>query len=244
MDHLEEIKDSNHPSNENLTCSRSTVCTNAPEPNALTLLLTMIQALNQTAMQSGLSGPSFPNLGMKQPDHFNGEHPHKLRAYLQSCKIIFSNTPHNFPTNRHRVMYVSSFLGGQALQWFEPYLKLLDNTSPTCILNNWDKFKQNFFTLFGNPNEVQNAEYKLNNLVMKENSRVSVYISNFRTLQSCIQWNKAYLLFHFQKGFPAHLIKQLAVGGNKTTSLQQLIDQVIELDNGYHHKNRSQQNNH
>ena len=92
--------------------------------------------------------------------------------------------------------------------------------------------------------EVQNTKYELNSLVMKEKSRASVYISHFQTLQSCIQWNKAALLFHFQKGLLARLIKQLAVGGHKTTLLQQLINWVIELDNGYHDKNCPWQNNH
>ncbi|KNZ61218.1 hypothetical protein VP01_14359g1, partial [Puccinia sorghi] len=37
---------------------------------------------------------------------------------------------------------------------FEPYLDLLENQSPSCIINHWDRFEQQFFTLFGDPNEV------------------------------------------------------------------------------------------
>ncbi|KAI9628677.1 hypothetical protein H4Q26_017971 [Puccinia striiformis f. sp. tritici PST-130] len=84
-------------------------------------------------------------------------------------------------------------------QWFEPYLELLDSKKPDCILNNWDKFEQQLFTLFGDPNEVRNAEYKLNNLQMKESSKASAYIAQFRTLQSRIIWNDAPLLFTFVK---------------------------------------------
>ncbi|KNZ60500.1 uncharacterized protein VP01_15450g1, partial [Puccinia sorghi] len=83
------------------------------------------------------SSPKFCNPGMKPPDKFNGENSLKLQGFLQS----------------------SSYLGGRASQWFKPYLDLLENQSPSCLINNWDRFKKQLFTLFGDPNEVWNTKF-------------------------------------------------------------------------------------
>jgi hypothetical protein len=176
---------------------------------------------------------------MKAPDKFDGEHSSKLRGFLQSCKILFSNDPATFSLDRQKVLYASSYLSGRASQWFEPYLELLSSTNPDCILNNWGKFEQQLFTLFGDPNEVRNAEFEINSLLMKENGKASTYIAQFRVLQSHIDWNDAALLFHFRKGLPSRITDQLAVSGHRLSPLQHLIDRTIELDNCYHDRSRT-----
>ncbi|KAI9627072.1 hypothetical protein H4Q26_017543 [Puccinia striiformis f. sp. tritici PST-130] len=92
-----------------------------------------------------------------------------------------------------------------------------NSKKPDCILNNWDKFEQQLFTLFGDPNEIHNAEYELNNLQMKESSKASAYIAQLCTLPSRTSWNDTAFTFHFRK----------------------LINRTIKLDNCYHDKNRS-----
>ncbi|KNZ53889.1 hypothetical protein VP01_310g12 [Puccinia sorghi] len=69
--------------------------------------------------------------------------------------------------------------------------------APSCLINNWDLFKQQLFTLFGDPNEVRNTKFELNSLSMKDNSKASTYIAQFRTLQSRVDWNDAAFAFHF-----------------------------------------------
>ncbi|KAI7943459.1 hypothetical protein MJO28_010987 [Puccinia striiformis f. sp. tritici] len=74
---------------------------------------------------------------------------------------------------------------------------------------------------------------------MKESGKASAYIAQFRTLQSRISWNDSAFTFHFRKGLPPRITDQLVISGLRLTSLQQLIDRTIELDNCYHDKNRS-----
>ena len=198
------------------------------------LLLKLLQAVGKGGSGNG----KFRTPGMKPPDKFDGEASSKLRGFLQSCKILFSNDPSTFSSNRQKVLYAASYLSGRAAQWFEPYLDLLDNRNPTCILNNWDRFEQQLFTLFGDPNEVRNAEFELNSLSMKENGKASTYIAQFRALQSRVEWNDAAFAFHFRKGLPSRITDQLALTGLRLTTLQQLIDRTIELDNCYHDKMR------
>ncbi|KAI9624390.1 hypothetical protein KEM48_008973 [Puccinia striiformis f. sp. tritici PST-130] len=122
---------------------------------------------------------------------------------------------------------------GKSAQWFKPYLKLLDSKKPDCILNNWDEFEQELFTLFRDLNEVRKAEYELNNLQMKDTGKALAYIAQFGTLQSCISWNDAAFTFHFWKGLPPRITNQLAVSGLRLNLLQQLIDPGLLWDKCY-----------
>ncbi|KNZ51167.1 uncharacterized protein VP01_4060g2 [Puccinia sorghi] len=112
--------------------------------------------LIQTLKQPRSSHPKFRTPGMKPPDKFDDD-----------CK---------------KFLYAALYLGGRDSQWFEQYLDLLENQSPSCLINNWDQFKQQFFTLFGDPNEVPNAEFDLNSLSIKDNGKAWTYIAQFRTL--------------------------------------------------------------
>ncbi|KNZ63258.1 uncharacterized protein VP01_11676g1, partial [Puccinia sorghi] len=127
-----------------------------------------------------------------------------------------------FSDDHKKVLYAASYLSGRASQWFEPYMDLLKNQSPSCLIKNWDQFKQQLFTLFGDPNE--------------DNSKASTYITQFRTFQSRVNWNDAAFAFHFRKGLPSHSSNQLDLTGQRIKMLQQLINQTIELDNCYHEK--------
>ncbi|KNZ56006.1 hypothetical protein VP01_2521g1, partial [Puccinia sorghi] len=50
-----------------------------------------------------------------------------------------------------KVLYAGSYISCTVAQWFKPYLDLLENTSRTCLINNWDQFEQQLLILFGDP---------------------------------------------------------------------------------------------
>ncbi|KNZ63596.1 uncharacterized protein VP01_11223g1, partial [Puccinia sorghi] len=87
---------------------------------------------------------------------------------------------------------------GRASQWFKPYMDLLENQSPS----------------------FRNTKFELNSLSMKDNGKASTYISQFRTLQSRVNWNDATFAFHFRKGLPSRITDQLALTGQQLKTLQ------------------------
>ncbi|MBW0478360.1 hypothetical protein O181_018075 [Austropuccinia psidii MF-1] len=111
--------------------------------------------------------PAFKNPSMKTPDSFDGTKAHELRGFIQSCQFIFHNDPENFFSDRKKVLYSTSFLTGRAGKWIEPYLSNISNEDTSYLLNNWQLFETQLFTLFGDPNEVRKAEQDLENLKMK-----------------------------------------------------------------------------
>ncbi|MBW0468844.1 hypothetical protein O181_008559 [Austropuccinia psidii MF-1] len=105
---------------------------------------------------------------MKAPDPFGGPKAHKLRGFIQSCQLIFHNDPKNFFSDRKKVPYSTSFLTGRSGKWIEPYLSNIANDDPSSLLNTWQLFETQLFTLFGASNEFRKAEKEFDNLTVKE----------------------------------------------------------------------------
>ncbi|MBW0571108.1 hypothetical protein O181_110823 [Austropuccinia psidii MF-1] len=142
------------------------------EPNFLKMMEQMTQFMGQltqaVAPMDNSKAPAFKTPSIKAPDFFDGTQAHKLKGFIQSCQLIFHNDPENFFSYRKKVLYSTSFLTGRAGKWIEPYLLNISNEDPSYLLNNWQPFETQLFTLFGDPNEVGKSEQELYNLRMKE----------------------------------------------------------------------------
>ncbi|MBW0504903.1 hypothetical protein O181_044618 [Austropuccinia psidii MF-1] len=142
---------------------------------------------------------------MKAPECFDGTQPFKLRSFIQSCQLIFHNDLANFPQDRKKVLYATSFLIRRAAKWIEPYLSNLTNQDPSYLPNSSKLFESQLFTLFGDLNEVRKAEAELYSLRMKEGGHVSLDIADFKSLVSRIRdWGERALIYHFRRGLASH----------------------------------------
>ncbi|MBW0573624.1 hypothetical protein O181_113339 [Austropuccinia psidii MF-1] len=135
----------------------------------------MGQLPQAAAPRDNSKAPAFKTQSKKAPDSFYGTKAHKWRGFIQSCQLIFHNYPANFFSDRKKVLYSTSFLTGRAGKWIEPYLSKISNEDPSYLLNNWQLFETESFTLFGGPNEVRKAEKELDNLRMKERPCIFVH---------------------------------------------------------------------
>ncbi|MBW0493634.1 hypothetical protein O181_033349 [Austropuccinia psidii MF-1] len=132
------------------------------ETNFLKMKEQMAQFMGQLAQtvspRDTSKPPAFKTPSMKAPYSFDGTKAYKLRGFIQSCQLISHNDPANLFSDRKKVFYSTSFLTGRAGKWIEPYLSNISNEDPSYLLNNWKLFETQLFTLFGDPNEVRNAE--------------------------------------------------------------------------------------
>ncbi|MBW0582381.1 hypothetical protein O181_122096, partial [Austropuccinia psidii MF-1] len=122
------------------------------EPSLLAIMqqMTHIMANLQAASSSeSLRPPALNTPSMKAPECFDGTQPFKVRSFIQSCQLIFHNYPANFSQDRKKVLYATSFLIGRAAKWIEPYLSHLTNQDSNYLLNSWNLFEYQLFTLFG-----------------------------------------------------------------------------------------------
>ncbi|MBW0532260.1 hypothetical protein O181_071975 [Austropuccinia psidii MF-1] len=118
--------------------------------------------------------PAFKTPSLKAPECFDGTQPFKFRIFIQSFQLIFHNDPENLSQDRMKGLYATSFLIGRAEKWIEHYLSNLTNTDPNYLLNSWNVFEFQLFTLFGDPNEVRKAEAELDSLRLKGGGHFSL----------------------------------------------------------------------
>ncbi|MBW0522360.1 hypothetical protein O181_062075 [Austropuccinia psidii MF-1] len=126
------------------------------DPSLLKIMEKMATIMGQLsqaeAPRDNSKAPAFKTPSKKAPDSFDGTQAHKLRGFSQSCQFIFHNDPQNFFSDRKKLLYSTSFLTGRAGKWIEPYLSNISNEDLSYLLNNWQLFETQLFTLFGDPN--------------------------------------------------------------------------------------------
>ncbi|MBW0495973.1 hypothetical protein O181_035688 [Austropuccinia psidii MF-1] len=179
------------------------------EPNFLKRMEQMTQFMGQSTQvvcqRDTSKAPSFKTPSMKAPDTFDGTKAYKLRGFIQSCKLIFHNDPAIFFSGRKKVLYSTFFLTGRAGKWIEPYLSNISNEEPSYLLNSWQLFETQLFTLFGDPNEVRKAKQELDNIRINESGKVSFYIADFRCLMSEIgDWGKGPIFMCIEEAWHQH----------------------------------------
>ncbi|MBW0472810.1 hypothetical protein O181_012525 [Austropuccinia psidii MF-1] len=212
------------------------------EPSLLAIMQQMTQIMANIQEASSFESsrpPAFKTPSMKALECFDGTQPFKVRSFIQSCQLIFHNDPANLSQDRKKVLYATSFLIGKAAKWIEPYLPNLTNKDSNYLLNSWNLFKSQLFTLFGDPNEVIKAEEELDSLRMKEGGNVSLYIADFRSLVSILgDWGERALINNSRNRLPSRILDQLASHPSKVDSLQDLMDITLELDTRYHERQK------
>ncbi|MBW0475178.1 hypothetical protein O181_014893 [Austropuccinia psidii MF-1] len=141
------------------------------EPSLMDIMqqMTQVMANLQAASSSEASRPpAFNTPSMKAPECFDGTQPFKVRSFIKSCQLIFHNDLANFSQERKKILHATSFLIDWDAKWIEPYLSNHTNQDLRYLLNYWQLFESQLFTLFGDPNEVRKAEAELDALIMKE----------------------------------------------------------------------------
>ncbi|KAG6326010.1 hypothetical protein ID866_13079, partial [Astraeus odoratus] len=159
---------------------------NASEPSIednpiLTLTNAITHLSNATRCRPEDSGAACTKV--HEPDTFNGTDPKKL--YTQ------------------KVGFALSFLKGITLTWFKPdLLDTIPGTDPAWA-DDYSEFVIKLTTNFGPHNPVGNAKHQLDNLSMKDGSRINKYIVEFNRLTTQVCGYGEGALHHmFYNGLP------------------------------------------
>ncbi|MBW0503190.1 hypothetical protein O181_042905 [Austropuccinia psidii MF-1] len=184
------------------------------EPFLLAIMQQMTQImtyLQEASSSESSRSPAFKTPSVKAPECFDVTRPLKARSFIQYFQLIFHNDQADFSQDQKKALYPTSFLIGRAAKWNKPYRANITNQDPSYLLNSWQLFESQLFTLFGDPNEVRKSEAELDALIMKEGRNVSLYIADFRSFVSRIgDWGERALIHHFRKGFPCRILDQVA----------------------------------
>jgi len=178
---------------------------------------------------------TFAPTGFKvaQPDLFYGDRK-KLRQFLNQVDLNLLFYASSFQTEEQKTVYASTYLRGDAADWFEPYLR--DFMSPgtngwkaetTQIFTLYSNFKVIIGKIYGDVDEKREAELKIR--ALRQNSSVSHYASQFQQLKSRITWNDSALTAAFYAGLKEEIKDELSRVG-KPNSLAAMITQSQTID--------------
>jgi hypothetical protein len=94
----------------------------------------------------------------------------------------------DFATDEDRIIYVLSYLRGNAMTWFEPQIFNTDPNSVPYWAGNFQLFASELATTFGPHDPVGDAEAQLRELRMKPSDRIATFLVSFNHLAAQINW--------------------------------------------------------
>ncbi|OMH78677.1 Retrotransposon-derived protein PEG10 [Zancudomyces culisetae] len=158
------------------------------------------------------------------PEYYNGNRDH-LRNFISQVNLVIEAQPSRFPSDKQKVVFVSTFLRGAAFSWLQPYL---ESRTPVPMLTDFELFTEELHRVFGNPHQASTAERQLRRL-RQTNSAVN-YATDFRRLSTLTNWNDSALCSQYYEGLKDEVKDQLA-RFDRAENLNELIDLSIKVDN-------------
>ncbi|KAG6326514.1 hypothetical protein ID866_12575 [Astraeus odoratus] len=170
--------------NDNITSEPSI------EDNPILVLMNAITRLsNATRHRPKDSGAVCTKV--RKPDTFNGMDPKKLYAW--------------------KISFALSFLKGITLAWFEPNLLDAIPGAESAWANDYSEFVIELTTNFSPHDPISNAEHQLDNLSMKDGSRINKYIVEFNRLATQVHdYGEGALHHMIYNGLPDHIKDEIA----------------------------------
>lgn len=194
-------------------------------------------AVSSSGRQSRPPGEDNESSGFKprEPEKFNGSDRSKLPDYLAQCRIMFASRPSKFPDDRSKIMFTGSYLSGAAFTWFQNQFLRGDDSEPEEYMDDFSLFVKELESLFGEPDRQHRAEEELHALEMKDNYRVSRYITDFNRLRSMLpDWTDRPLSERFYTGLADRVKSQLAaLPIPRPRKLNELMELALSLDENY-----------
>ncbi len=142
-------------------------------------------------------------LKINTPEPFDGNRG-KLRAFFSQIELFFGFNVDRFPTDKHKVLFASTYLRGLAFEWFNSFLTDFLNNEPDKrdnntieVTQNYSNFKNKLRQVFGNFDEKHLAERRMQSL--RQTGPATDYVSKFQQLAAQTQWGAVPLVAQFYK---------------------------------------------
>jgi Retrotransposon gag protein len=135
----------------------------------------------------------------------------------------------------NKVRAIGSYLRELAWDWFEPILNEANNTPRTeweartrRIMGNYREFKKSLGKVFGQIDERKTAAGKLARL--KQTTSVTLYITEFQTIASNLDWDDEALEDKFLEGLKQEVRQALIYYPNEAKDLDDLFERTQRID--------------
>ena len=125
-------------------------------------------------------------LKINTPEPFDGSK-RKLRAFFSQVELFFGFNADRFPTDKHKVLFASTYLRGPAFEWFNSFLMDFLNNKPdkrdndtVKVTQNYSNFKNKLRQVFGHFDKEHSVERRMQSL--RQTEFAANYASKFQQL--------------------------------------------------------------
>jgi hypothetical protein len=192
-----------------------------------------------SAPAGAVQGPRLP-----KAECFEGNRT-KLRGFLTQMDMHMDMNKTKLPTEASKVIFVSTYLRGQAWDWFEPHIrdyygKPVESWSMTTtdIFNDYHNFRQHLENTFGDIDAARTAERKLQRI--RQTHSASAYASEFLQIISYLDLPDRAYIPYFEAGLKSDVKDELA-RIDRPGTLDQLIKVAVKIDNRNSERRRERQ---
>ena len=140
-------------------------------------------------------------LKVKPPESYKGTRG-GLKAFFSQVELYFEFNTKQFPKDKLKVLFASTYLQGPAFNWFNSFFcDFLENTpenrdnDTNKITQSCAKFKKKLVQTFENFDEKQAAEQKMQSL--QQTGSTANYTAKFQQYAAQTQWENASLTVQF-----------------------------------------------
>jgi hypothetical protein len=168
-----------------------------------------IQALQQALSSLNTQPKSSPRgLKVAPPDPFDGTLSN-TETFLSQLILYFAGKKHELPGDLDKITFALSYMkGGTAGPWAKKKVKEFAAVSPKTVDQTWDQFRDEFLSVFGDPDPAGTAREKMEHL-KRGNQTADEYIAKFRELKDDTGYNDAVLVDRFEKGLNSALVDKI-----------------------------------
>ena len=162
------------------------------------------------------------------PKEFHGARD-ETSSFLAQCELVFRANPALYNDDQVRVIYMVSYLRGDAFKWYESAI-LRPN------LNNiaYEQFKTLFKATFGEDTNVQIDKAYADLRRCQQTKSCQAYSTRFLQLASRVDANKSTKMNFYREGLKAEVKLHLIGLRPAPATLAELIQAAVQYDDAYH----------
>ncbi len=160
------------------------------------------------------------------PTTYSGNNSNDFRTFLAQIRTVHAIEAPRYPTDRIKSMHMISFLTGAASAWALPYLEE-SFYKPSCSLDNFPSFVEQFTKTFDDPLRAQHANRKLSSL--KQTGSAASYAAEFRKIAADSTVDDPSQQVFFFNGLKKALQIELVRARFQARNIVEYMDHTVDL---------------
>jgi hypothetical protein len=190
-----------------------------------------IALLQQQQQQQQQQQPKPTKVKVNKPKEFFGARS-ETTTFLTQCSLVFQSDTTTYADHTTKILYIASFLRGDAFQWFQAAVVETKRT-----FSNFTEFEELFKATFGKDTSVHQDKAFDDLIGLKQTKSCQAYATKFIQLAAKVQVDDNAKMHIFKKGLKQNVKLHLIGLHPQPTDLTGLITAAVQYDDAYHQLN-------